>query len=198
MPNRILREGIISSEAVCGLSWAAEVFYRRLFSVVDDYGRFHATPALLRAACYPLQLDRVSDADIVSWLTDCCSSGLIISYEVDGKKYLEVLKFQQHVRAKRSKFPSMHSTCSADAMHMRANAHEGGVVFGDEGGVGKNPVDNSTGKQTAGNGAWWKSEAGIKAKGVELQMPPGRGESWHSYKARLFDRIAEIKDQKQP
>ncbi len=48
MPNRILREGILTSERVNLLSWEAEVFYRRLMSVVDDYGRFHAHPALLR------------------------------------------------------------------------------------------------------------------------------------------------------
>jgi hypothetical protein len=39
MPSRLLREGILDSEAVNALSFAAEVFYRRLMSVVDDFGR---------------------------------------------------------------------------------------------------------------------------------------------------------------
>jgi hypothetical protein len=42
MPVRILREGILTSERVDTLSPAAEVFYRRLMSVVDDFGRFSA------------------------------------------------------------------------------------------------------------------------------------------------------------
>src|SRR3990167_11311858 len=57
MPNRILREGILSSERINTLSVHAELFYRRLLSVVDDYGRFFAHPALLRSACYPLRVD---------------------------------------------------------------------------------------------------------------------------------------------
>lgn len=34
---------------------------------------------------------------------------------------------------------------------------------------------------------WWKTEQGIEAKGVELGVPPRRGETWPEYKSRLFD-----------
>ena len=51
MPNRILREGILSSERVDALSEGAEILYRRLMSVVDDYGRYFAHPTLIRSAC---------------------------------------------------------------------------------------------------------------------------------------------------
>ena len=44
MPNRILRDGILMSPRVNVLSSEAELFYRRLMSVVDDYGRFSAHP----------------------------------------------------------------------------------------------------------------------------------------------------------
>jgi hypothetical protein len=57
VPNRILRDGILTSEAVASLDWASEVFYRRLYSIVDDYGRHEAGHQLLRAKCYPLQTD---------------------------------------------------------------------------------------------------------------------------------------------
>ncbi len=110
MPNRIIREGIISSEAVCSLGWPAEVFYRRLLSVVDDFGRFHAHGSLLRAACYPLQIDKVGNADIAKWLAECARAGLVSTYTVDGKGYLQVHKFDQRVRAEKSKFPQMPST----------------------------------------------------------------------------------------
>lgn len=105
MPNRILREGILSSEPVCSLSWAAEVFYRRLMSKVDDHGRFDASPKLLRSGLYPLQIDKVSDADIGKWLTQVVEAGLVSVYPAaDGKRYLELLKFGQQVRSK-SKYP---------------------------------------------------------------------------------------------
>ena len=39
MPSRILREGINTSPKVNALSPMAELFYRRLMTVADDYGR---------------------------------------------------------------------------------------------------------------------------------------------------------------
>lgn len=158
MPSRILRDGILSSESVNSLNWAEEVFYRRLHSVVDDFGRYYASPKLLRAACYPLHIDKVSDSDIGKWLTACVTAALVRVYPApDGKRYLEVLNFRQQVRAKVSKFPQMtvdppplQSTCVADAKQMKSNVHLGGVVFGveDEGGGGAcaraKVVDNST------------------------------------------------------
>ena len=105
MPNRILRDGILSSEGVCSLSWSAEVFYRRLMSVADDHGRFHGIPTLIRSACYPLQIDKVSDSDIGKWLTDCVTAALVRVYPAsDGKRYVQIVKFGQQVRSK-SKFP---------------------------------------------------------------------------------------------
>ena len=105
MPTRMLRDGILTSERIALLAWDAEVFYRRLMSVVDDYGRFYATPMLLRAACYPLQLDKVSDADIGKWLRCAEKAALVSVYPAqDGKRYLELLDFGQRIQSK-SKFP---------------------------------------------------------------------------------------------
>lgn len=106
MPTRIIRDGILTSERMALLGWPEEVFYRRLMSVADDYGRFYANPALLRAACYPLHLSKVSDSDIVKWLTACVNAALVRVYPAkDGKRYLEVLDFGQRQQSK-SKFPA--------------------------------------------------------------------------------------------
>lgn len=105
MPDRYVRAAILTSEPVNQLSWAAEVFYRRLMSVVDDYGRYDARPIILRTALYPLKIDRVSDSDIGKWMTECVEAGLVRGYTVDGKQYLQVVKFGQRVRSA-SKFPA--------------------------------------------------------------------------------------------
>lgn len=118
MPNRILREGILTSEPVAALTWEEEVFYRRIMSVVDDFGRFNANSKLLRAACYPLQLEKVSDADIGKWLRATEKAGLVSVYPApDGKRYLELSKFRQQVRAKASKYPqdATQLLCECDA-----------------------------------------------------------------------------------
>ncbi len=124
MPSRILREGILTSPRMAKLGWPDEVFYRRLHSVVDDFGRYYADHGLLRAACYPRQLNKVTDADIGKWLTACELAGLVSVYPApDGERYLEVLDFGQQIRAKKSRFPQMPSTCAADAKQAPANVH---------------------------------------------------------------------------
>lgn len=124
MPNRILRDGILSSERIARLNWAEEVFYRRLMSVVDDFGRYYSTPMLIRAACYPLMLDKVSDSDIEKWTARCQEAALVRVYPAeDGKRYLQLLDFKQQVRAKESKFPNPISECIADAKQVKSFAH---------------------------------------------------------------------------
>lgn len=106
MPSRVIRDGILESESVNALSWEAELFFRRLMSVVDDFGRYNALPMLLRSRCYPLQFDRVSDKDVAGWLKACDKVGLLFLYVVDNKPYLEILNFAQRTRQKFSKFPA--------------------------------------------------------------------------------------------
>jgi hypothetical protein len=106
LPNRILRDGIIESERVNRLSPGAELFYRRLMSKADDFGRFHANLNLLLAACYPMQLDRVSLTNVREWLTECGEApSLVREYLIEGKNYLEIINFQQRTRSNVSKFP---------------------------------------------------------------------------------------------
>lgn len=128
MPSRLIRDGILESERVNQLSAEAEVFYRRLMSVVDDWGRYYAKPKLLRAAAYPLRLDTVGDADIGRWAEECVNANLIRLYQAGGAQFLVVLDFRQQVRAKKSKFPDppeMLDTCAADAQHMQGTAQAG-------------------------------------------------------------------------
>ena len=61
MPNRILREGILTSERVNNLSMMGELFYRRLFSVADDFGRYTANKKLLRTLVWTFRVDDVTE-----------------------------------------------------------------------------------------------------------------------------------------
>jgi hypothetical protein len=136
LPNRILREGILTSPRIAKLGWVEEVFYRRLMSVVDDFGRYYADHGLLHAACFPRQLSKVTDADIGKWIRACVDAGLVSVYPAeDGESYLQVLDFGQQVRAKKSRFPQMPTTCTASATHVSiegaAAAHLDVSVFED-------------------------------------------------------------------
>ncbi len=147
MPNRIIREGILSSEKIAQLSWAEEVFYRRLQSIVDDYGRYEANPQLLRSKCYPLHTDAsVKAKDVAAWLSACQKAKLVQVYEVGGKTYLQVLNFGQQQRTK-SKCPCPPAIDSKGEEKI-GNEHLDVFVFGDvsEDGDGARkrapPVDN--------------------------------------------------------
>jgi hypothetical protein len=105
MPNRYIRESAIESEAINSLSWEAEVFLRRLFNRVDDYGRISASTQILRASLFPLQLDRVSEKKVEGLLVDLEKAGIIGIYQVDSKKFLQVAKWEQG-RAKASRYPA--------------------------------------------------------------------------------------------
>lgn len=111
MSDRIIRSNILTSDAVNSLSWAGEVFYRRLMSVVDDFGRYDARPSILRANLYALKISKVSESDIVKWMNECSETGLVSFYEVDGRQYLELLKFNQRLRQKKSKYPHPANNC---------------------------------------------------------------------------------------
>ncbi len=69
-------------------------------SVVDDYGRFDGRISVLRANCYPLKLDLVSDADVRKWRSETVKAGVVSVYHVDGKEYVQIEKFNQRMRGK--------------------------------------------------------------------------------------------------
>lgn len=139
MPTRLLREGILTSERVNSLDRGAELFYRRLMSVVDDYGRYYAHPKLLRAAIYPLLLNEVADEDITTWLKSCVDARLILVYTNSSnggeRHFLELLDFRQQMRAKQSKYPPPTSTCIASATQTRSTPTSPAHLDGDGVGV---------------------------------------------------------------
>lgn len=104
MPNRIIREGILSSDRVDQLDPPAEVFYRRLMSKVDDHGLFDGRASILRSSLYPLRVDRVREADISRWIAACEKAGLIALYQHDGKPYLQMLDTRWQARSE-AKYP---------------------------------------------------------------------------------------------
>jgi hypothetical protein len=106
MPSRIIREGIISSPRINELSIGAEVLYRRLMSVVDDYGRFHASAVTIRGACWPTCPNKISEQDVDEWIAELeiGPRPLVVVYESSGCLYLQITDFKQQLRTK-SKFP---------------------------------------------------------------------------------------------
>lgn len=129
MPNRIVREGILRSRRIDALSVEAELFYRRLLSVVDDYGRHEADTVLLRSDLYPLRINRVSDEDVERWLGECTGGDdpLITLYVAKGRRYLQVSRFDQRLRAMKSRCPvpddPLTDICQSNGSQPSADGH---------------------------------------------------------------------------
>lgn len=111
MPNRIIKESICTSGNLDNLNPEEEVFFYRLVVNCDDFGRTDARPQILRAKCYPMKMDRITNEHIEAWLRALVREKLIIIYLVDEKPYLQFITWERHqqVRAKKSKFPAPDS-----------------------------------------------------------------------------------------
>ena len=109
MPSRIIREGINDSKAVNGLTDQAEVFYRRLLLVVDDFGRFESDLTLLRAKLFAYKLEQWPEDRIKDALGECSHAingddePLVLMYAVGKKQLLQISNFGQRTRT--SKYP---------------------------------------------------------------------------------------------
>ena len=106
MPNRFIKESICTSDSIDGLSWFDEVFFYRLTVNADDYGRFDARTAILKARLFPLK--NISDKQIEQALASLEQADLIHLYESEGKPYLHLPTWGKHqsVRNSKSKYPS--------------------------------------------------------------------------------------------
>lgn len=106
LPNRILRDGILRSEKIASVSPMAELFFRRLMSVVDDFGRYYAHPSLLLSDCFPIRPSWADEETLSMWIGECETSGLVGCYQVESTLYLEIIGFGQRLRpGQSSKFP---------------------------------------------------------------------------------------------
>jgi len=104
MPNRVIREGFLDSEAIHALSDAAECFFHRLMLAADDAGRMDGRVEILRARLFPLDLSRRA-SDVEKMLFECVKEGLVIPYVWDGKRFLQISRWQRCSPAMTAKYP---------------------------------------------------------------------------------------------
>ena len=99
MPARMIRDGLLDSEAVLSLPVEGRWLYVTILLSGDDVGLFEATP---------FRLARIADvrrehADrLLAMLVD---ADLVRLYEVAGKRYGFIPKFRQRLQIKRAKCP---------------------------------------------------------------------------------------------
>ncbi len=91
MRSRNIKPGFFENEALGMLKPLARLLFAGLWCVADRQGRLEDRPERIRAMLLPY--DR---CDVNKLLDDLDGAGFIRRYEVDGNKYIWVVKFLKH------------------------------------------------------------------------------------------------------
>ncbi|WP_350347233.1 hypothetical protein ABIQ69_11390 [Agromyces sp. G08B096] len=110
---RTVKPEFWESEDVARLPKLARLTMLGLFNYADDYGRFKANPALIKAAVWPLDDDVTAD-DVHDHLTHMNEGGQIVSYEVEGRGYYVFAKWAEHQKVDRPSKSSIPAPAGSD------------------------------------------------------------------------------------
>ena len=107
MPQRLLKPALRQSKRWNRSPYLAQLLYVRLLMLVDDYARYDADAELLASECFPSgdpDGQPIPMLTIDSALLTLASKDMLLLYECDGKRYLQLTRWQERVRSE-SKWP---------------------------------------------------------------------------------------------
>ena len=85
------------SESLAKVSLGAQLMFFKLLPLPDDHGCFDARPAVIRGKLFPLELARISEKQIGTWLSELHSVDCIrLWLHVDGIQYGVFPKWERH------------------------------------------------------------------------------------------------------
>lgn len=103
VPDRILRDELLTSERYWQVSDSARLTYIHLLLSVDDTARFSGKNFTLRATCFPGRA--VEPTDMERWLSELQDADLVRLYSVNGERFVFVPRFRQRLRFTNSRYP---------------------------------------------------------------------------------------------
>lgn len=109
MPQRFLRPGLRTSPRWNAVSHAAARLYISILTQVDDWGRYDGRNAVLHSDAFAVWNEQnpkhvVSPQDSAALSCELSAAKLLFFYEVDGRKYLQLIQWEERARGK-SKWP---------------------------------------------------------------------------------------------
>lgn len=114
MPNRVLREGILDSDALGEVSIGAEVLFMRLVVLADDWGRYDGRVSVVCRRAF-VNRRSVDEQMTGEWLSELDEARLVVQYEHGGRPYLLIRNFRQRTRAHGSKYPAPPAGLDGDS-----------------------------------------------------------------------------------
>lgn len=103
MPDRFLRDGLLTSSRFNDLVPETREFYVRLLLVVDDFGCYDGREGVCASHCYPLKPPSVEM--VANMLAQLHTAELIVRYANAGRPFLAITQWKCGMRGRR-KFPA--------------------------------------------------------------------------------------------
>lgn len=107
MPNRVIRDSILTSRQVARLDWFQQALFVRLILGCDDYGRYYGAPDIICGHLFSTS-SGVTQELVAEGLGKLEEEGLIVTYQVEGETYCALPQWSKYqvCRTRREKFPS--------------------------------------------------------------------------------------------
>ena len=97
---RTIKPEFFTSRSNAELPMSARLTFIGLWTYADDNGRGADDPRLVKAALWPLE-DKHTAAKVEADLAALADAGKILRYEVDGDRWLQIVKWGDHQRINR-------------------------------------------------------------------------------------------------
>lgn len=92
MRARSIKPGICDNEVLGTADPFYTLLFERLWMIADREGRLEDRPLRIKAQAFPYR-DGLDVEPMLAWLA---KEGFIVRYEIDGKRYIQVLEFKKH------------------------------------------------------------------------------------------------------
>lgn len=102
MPDRMIRDELLTSERYWSCSPEARNLYVAILLSADDTARYTASNFALRTKCMAGTVSAERIDRLLAELVDC---DMVRLYEVDGARYVFVPRYRQRLRFSTSKYP---------------------------------------------------------------------------------------------
>jgi hypothetical protein len=111
---RSIKPEFCTSESIAALSIPCRLHFAMLWTHADDHGRGADNARLIKAALWPLD-DDVDVEQIEQWQQELADNGRLIRYEVEGRRYFQVVNWTEHQHPQKPKptpIPEPPDTCT--------------------------------------------------------------------------------------
>lgn len=168
---RTIKPQFFTSITINALSLPARLTFIGLLTHLDDEGRAVDEPLLIKAAIWPLD-EAMTARKIVDHLDEMVALGLLVRYQVDGRKYLASNTFHEHQNINRPQASKLPAPPENILSERSVNAHTPLIEHTPQEGKGKERKGKEKAIAAVERGGWvadavnrWAEHIGIEKHG---------------------------------